>query len=64
MKCPHCGEKLEFMVAEDISRFTQMGEENEDVILEVLFHCDNCTHDWRSVVSIPYDENLYPKFWG
>ena len=30
MKCPHCGNKLEFMVAEDISRFTQMGEENED----------------------------------
>jgi DNA-directed RNA polymerase subunit M/transcription elongation factor TFIIS len=62
MKCPHCGNELRFMVAEDITRFTSA--EDGDVVLEVLFNCEKCTHDWRAEIDIPYDENLYPKFWG
>lgn len=62
MKCPHCGNELRFMVAEDITRFTSA--EDGDMVLEVLFNCEECTHDWRAEVDIPYDQNLYPKFWG
>jgi hypothetical protein len=50
------------MVAEDITRFTSA--EDGDIVLEVLFNCEECTHDWRAEVDIPHNQNLYPKFWG
>ena len=65
MKCPHCGSKLEFMVAEDISHCTiPHPESDDDIVLEVLLHCENCTHDWRTTTPLLFDTVLYPKFWG
>ena len=63
MKCPNCGNKLTLMAAEDVTRLT-IGSDTEDVRLEVLFNCEECTHDWRTEVDLPYDQTLYPQFWG
>lgn len=63
MKCQHCGSELEFVVAENVTRFEKHSH-NDDMVIEALLHCDNCGHDWRAILTIPHDMKLLPKFWG
>ena len=65
MKCPNCNHKLDIMnVLELKPHHARIKPKADETVYDLQFNCDNCTHDWRSVVGIPYDEKLYPKFWG
>ena len=63
MKCPNCGSKLELVAVEDVTRFEIKDYDDDDLAVELLFHCEECTHDWRAVI-IPDTVKLWPKFWG
>ena len=64
MICPHCGNKLEVMMVEDVTHIELRNINTHRVMLEVLFHCEKCTYDWQALTEIPNDTKLYPKLWG
>ena len=65
MKCPHCQHELRLMAAEESKpAWVSIAVADDEDVFELLFNCEECTHDWRLEVAIPRNTELHPKFWG
>jgi hypothetical protein len=53
------------MNAEDIKpQWVGMNLLDGDMLFEIQFNCEECTHDWKAFMVLPSDTELHPIFWG
>ena len=64
MKCPNCGSKLRTVGAEDVIPTPRNHFTNDDSVIEVMFACDSCSHDYKVELILSSDLELSPIFWG
>ena len=70
IQCPNCGHPLDPIAIQKLtphcSKKFSLAKPEHGTIVEILFHCDECSHDWELEMLLPSEAaaSLSCKFWG
>ena len=65
MKCPNCGAQMELYHAHELKREWAITPTTiTDSVVELQFHCEKCTRDYKTEAILSEKTKLLPVYWG